>query len=169
MQYRFLLAGVLILAAIPVSDSNLLPQEKFNPKHISFHFSKQTTPFWKLGKHKEIATDTAVLKQHSWYAEAMKRIEEMEYEIKYDAAIKTYASPNRRQNLRSFYSGKKFTLQERDNHSDNWLLELTTKGVFANNRLLYSTDEKAGASQNGNSIRFYHKAGIWQRHLVPTL
>ncbi len=176
MQYRFLLAGVLILAAIPVSDSNLLPEEKFYPKHISFHFSEQTAPFWKLGKHKDIATDTAVLKQSSWYAEAMKRIEEMEYEIRYDAAIKTYASPNRRQNLRSFYSGKKFTLQERDNHSDNWLLELTTKGVFVNNRLLYSPDEKAGASQNGNSIRFNHsnfyteyinsKEGIRQNFII---
>ena len=154
MQYRFLLAGLLILAAIPFSESSLLPAAELYPQNISFHFARQATPFWEQGKPKDISTDTAALKLSNWYALAMKGIEEMEYEIKYDEATKSYASPNRKNNLRSFYTANTFTLLPRNDSIDKWELELKTLGVFVNNKLVYSPAQDAGVSLHQKTIRF---------------
>jgi FG-GAP-like repeat len=124
----------------------------FTHKPVDLSINQKGTP-----KSFSNQVDTAKLKQTGWYAAAMSSISESEYEIKFDAGSGTYASPNRSQNLRSFYSGKTFTLQPRKDSVDNWKLELLTKGVYAGNELVYLPNEQPLITQNGKSIQFNHQ------------
>lgn len=98
--------------------------------------------------------DTGQLKQSSWYADAIRNIEESEYEIKQVDNSNEFASPNRQQNLRAFYTADKFTLEPRAD--DNWKLELKVKGVYSGKRKIYSPKEDAIAVADKNNIQFNH-------------
>jgi hypothetical protein len=58
--------------------------------------------------------DINTLKQGSWYAEAMKQIQQKEYEFhKDDNTAATYVTPNRKNNLRFHYTENGFTVTPR--------------------------------------------------------
>ena len=101
MQFKFILAGIFLFLTFSIGDSFV--QREAELKISPLYFSKPVSPFWEPDSKKDLPTDTASLSQSSWYAEALKGIEESEYEIKYDEATKSYASPNRKNSLRSFY------------------------------------------------------------------
>lgn len=98
--------------------------------------------------------DTGQLKQSNWYADAIRSIEESEYEIKQVDKSRVFASPNRQQDLRAFYTADKFTLEPRAD--DNWKLELTVKGIYSGKKKIYSPKQNAIAVTNKNNIRFNH-------------
>ncbi len=99
-------------------------------------------------------TDTNALKQSNWYANAIRSIEESEYEIKQADNSHLFTSPNRQQNLRAYYTADKFTLEPRTD--DNWKLELTVKGVYSGKKKIYSPAQDAMAVTNKNNIQFNH-------------
>jgi hypothetical protein len=103
---------------------------------------------------KKTDMDTNALKQSSWYSNAIKNILESEYEIKQTGNTNEFASPNRQQNLRAYYSADKFTLEPRAD--DNWKLQLTLKGIYSGKKKIYSPEEDAIASTNKNRIQFNH-------------
>lgn len=57
--------------------------------------------------------DTASLKQGSWYNNAVKNIEESEYQFNWNEESNAYCTPNRHQNLRFFYTEDGFTVEPR--------------------------------------------------------
>ncbi|MEO7307341.1 MAG: FG-GAP-like repeat-containing protein [Ferruginibacter sp.] len=154
MKRKSLLAGIFLLITSVAYRSVELPMQV--SENVLFHFSKAGIPFWETNKQKNTSTDTASLKQSNWYAEAMKGIEETEYEIKYDANTKSYASPNRQNNLRAFYTADKFTLKPRDDSADKWKLDLTLQGIYSGKQKIYSPDAHAAVTQSGKTIRFNH-------------
>ncbi|HUR65547.1 MAG TPA: integrin alpha, partial [Chitinophagaceae bacterium] len=146
----FLLIGSLLLPLGIVQDRASLTAGKIQS---SFIIPSIQPVFSKLSAN---TADTASLKESSWYANAVGNIEESEYRIKYDEATQSYASPNRKQGLRSFYSAKTFSLLSRNDSANKWRLELTTKGVYANNKLIYAPDENATVTESDKSIQFNH-------------
>ena len=135
MKFKFWLAGIFSLSLVSTQDSRLSGTDNIGKYPFVFKLQKNNAnPFWKINPEKKQFTDTASLKQSNWYAEAMKGIEESEYEIKYDEAIKSYSSPNRKNNLRSFYTANTFTLQPRNDSADKWKLGLTLMGVYSGNQ-----------------------------------
>ncbi|MEP7255595.1 MAG: T9SS type A sorting domain-containing protein [Ferruginibacter sp.] len=154
MQYKFIFAGIFLFSTFSIGDSfvQLEAALKISP----MHFAKPALPFWEPGSKKDVTNDTASLKQSNWYTEALKGIEESEYEIKYDEATKSYASPNRKNNLRSFYTATTFTLQPRNDSADKWKLGLTLKGIYAGNQKIYSPTVNAVVTQSGKIIQFNH-------------
>jgi hypothetical protein len=100
--------------------------------------------------------DTAELKKGSWYRQVIKNIEESEYEIKYDEPTHNYVSPNRKQNLKAFYTSNQFALLPRNDSADKWKLKLELKGVYTGSRKLYSAAKNPVVTQNGNSVQFNH-------------
>ena len=155
MQVRFLLSLVFIFSIIGIHDACLIPRPEL--KEMTFHFSKKANadiPFWETGKKKDLATDTASLKQSNWFAETMKSIETKEYDIHYQEEYKTYSSPNRQNNLRAFYSTDKFTLAPRNDSADKWKLTLQLKGIYAGKELLYTPVKDPVVTNSNNTIRF---------------
>ena len=100
------------------------------------------------------SVDTNQLKKSNWYADAIKNIQESEYEIKSTGKINEFASPNRKQNLRAFYSTAKFILEPRVD--DNWKLQLTFKGIYSGKKKIYSPQEDAVVITEKNKIQFNH-------------
>ena len=164
MYIKYLLAGILIFPIISTGDSTCFTAMHLKKKDPVFNFEgvshnkktgkSVTAPFWELGKQKNATTDTNSLKQGNWYARVIKNIEESEYEIKYDKVTNSYASPNRKNNIRSFYTANTFTLLPRNDSSEKWNLKLTTVGVFAGRELIYSPDKNTGVTTSANKIQF---------------
>jgi Secretion system C-terminal sorting domain/FG-GAP repeat/FG-GAP-like repeat len=151
--------GFIIVALLFVPLFTTREQIVFNPqveKQLNFHLPFLSPSVQPTKPPKKTIIDTTQLKQSGWYADALKGIEESEYEIKYDKAARSYASPNRKNNLRSFYSPKTFTLIPRSENIDTWKLELSTLGVYAGKKLIYAPDENATVTQNEKRIRFNH-------------
>jgi hypothetical protein len=57
--------------------------------------------------------DTNALKNNGWYADAVKKLQQKEYEFNKEADSVTYSTPNRNNNLRFYYSRNGFTVQPR--------------------------------------------------------
>ncbi len=104
-----------------------------------------------------IILDTAELKKSNWYTDALHKITESEYEIKFDQGSGLYKSANRDQNLRAFYTGNTFRLQPRNDSAGKWDLRLTTRGIYADDKLLYLADSMPQVIQDRNNIRFRQK------------
>ncbi len=98
--------------------------------------------------------DTAELKKSNWYNDALHKITESEYEIKFDQESGLYKSANRDQNLRAFYTGNTFRLQPRNDSAGKWDLRLTTRGIYADEILMFQPDSIPRVIQDGNNIRF---------------
>lgn len=147
-----LLTLFLFLSFPAERKSNFLLNQQ---QEYSFRIPHLNLDFLEL-KKKDVVTDTVQLKKSSWYTDAIRNIEESEYEIKYDDVTHSYASPNRKHNLRSFYTSNNFTLLPRNDSTDNWELTLATKGIFADNKLVYTPDENAVVINSGKNIRFNH-------------
>ena len=157
MQIKLLLVFCFFCTFAPVHKASFT--RVAGSEEAEFHISKKlnsTVPFWETGRQKDLAADTASSKQSNWYADAMKGIEESEYEIKYDDATKTYTSPNRKNNLRSFYTANKFTLLPRNDSADKWKLDLTLQGVYSGTQKLFSPVSNPSVTQAGKTIRFNH-------------
>lgn len=134
------------------SDNHLHFSGGESNKALNFSFK---SPAQQTGK--TAMQDTAALKQSSWYANAVKSIEESEYEIKAGAQNNSFAAPNRKQNLRSTFTPSQFCISPRNDSTEKWSLQLTTLGIYSGNQLVFSADEKASVSQTGKTIRFNHQ------------
>ncbi|MBL0272634.1 MAG: FG-GAP repeat protein [Chitinophagaceae bacterium] len=153
--------GVFIVALI-LFPSFLLQRtmENVNNSAISqdntfrFHIPVTKLPALITGTKKKADIDTNDIKQSSWYANAIKQIEENEYEIKLVDKSTEFASPNRRQNLRAFYTADKFSLEPRAD--DSWKLQLTVKGIYSGKKKIYSPQENVLAATAKNKIQFNH-------------
>ncbi len=153
---RYFIPALFLL--LPVLSLNNAPSLFIQPTKLAFHLKPPVSPDIFNTQHtkQSPATDTTSLKQSNWYAEAMKGIEESEYEIKYDEASKSYASPNRKNNLRVFYTGDQFTLSPRNDSADKWKLDLTLQGVYSGKQKIYSPTANAVVTQSGKTIQFNH-------------
>lgn len=98
----------------------------------------------------------SALQSSNWFTGALRHIAESEYEIKYDTARRYYASSNRSQQLRSFFSPEIFSLQSRSNSTDQWKLELRTLGVFADNRKIYEPGTAVKTCVSKKNLQFHH-------------
>ncbi len=162
MHRKLSLFGIIIFSSIITSDSIPSAERELvcpvfdfaNSNRLNKKFTVPITKFWETGRKTNPVIDTASLKQSNWYAQAIRYIEESEYEIKYDEATQRYASPNRKNGLRSFYTGKTFTLLPRNDSNDNWKLELTTLGVYAGNKLIYAPVNNTVVSLSPKTIQF---------------
>ena len=154
MLYKFVLTGILIFSGLVIND--LIQSTGKAEMNLSFHFKSPAVDFWEPHNKKEAAVDTAALKQSNWYAQAMQGVSEKEYEINYDAAAKSYTSPNRKHNLRSLFTAKTFILQPRNDSADKWKLSLSLKGIYAGKQEVYAPVNNAAVTRSGKTIRFNH-------------
>jgi hypothetical protein len=127
-----------------------------NRQENAFHFQMPLAPYSSFitETQKKPDTDTNNLKQSNWYNNALKQIEESEYEIKPVDNSKEFASPNRQQNLRAFYSANTFTLEPRTD--DEWKLQLTMKGLYSGKNKICSLQDDAIIITEKNKIQFNH-------------
>ncbi len=150
---------VVAIAFIPLPQyftspviTNLPHKNAFNSTKLpSFKNSNTVSPF---ETKKNNTVDTAALKQSNWYAEVIKNIEASEYEIKKDEQSGLFCAPNRKQNLKAFYSSDQFTLTPRNDSADKWKLTLLLKGVYEGKNKLYTPVVNPVVTQNGKSIQF---------------
>jgi len=164
MRRKYLLVGFFLFLFISISNSPVLTVSRQSPDATAFNFTGTKKPgrtiarpanlFWEQGNEKDLSIDTASLKRTNWYSQAISRIMESEYEIKFDAHTNSYASPNRKNNLRSFYTANKFTLLPRNDSLDKWKLELTTLGIYADKKLIYSPGRNTVVTNDGKRIQF---------------
>ncbi len=149
------IAVLVLLPSIPLQQA--MEKENINSDRpgtgFRFHIPVISWPVLTAAP-KKAGIDTNDLKQSSWYADAIKNIQESEYEIKPAERANEFASPNRRQNLRAFYSADQFTLEPRAD--DNWKLQLTLKGIYSGKKKIYSPQEDAMAVIEENKIQFNH-------------
>ncbi|MDF3026962.1 MAG: repeat protein [Fluviicola sp.] len=103
-----------------------------------------------------------------WYAAIQKDLSEREYFITYDTEKKLFQSPNRSQNIRSYYSPGKLELQNRkDSLNHNWQATLKTIGVYADDKLIAAPQEQAGVAHNNNVIEYKHE-GFTEQYINNT-
>src|SRR5256885_17050103 len=111
---------IFILFFLWPAKDFVLPGNSFvgnyhNDKKSALHFF----PYLKQPSQKnKNAFDTSQLKQSDWYTQAINAIEAKEYGISFDKNKKNYTSPNRKQNLRAFYTANKFILQPRNDSTE---------------------------------------------------
>ena len=189
MHSKYLLTGFFILSFFYADQggSPMLPGTGSKNPGIRFAdrgFNrngnlKKEVPFWETKKSNPQQTDTAALKQSNWYADALKQIESREYNIAYREEFKSYTSPNRRNNLRAFYSNNAFVLTPRNDSFGKWKLTLSIDGIYSGKKKLLGLAENPQVSQNGNSIRFSNtgsfiteyvnsQEGVRQNFIIPT-
>ena len=138
---------------------NTSQNEKVTQFFKSLQYKKMSSSpgrFWETANEKEITTDTTALKQSGWYANAINAINAKEYEINYDRQLKSYTSPNRKNDLRALYTNNTFTLSPRNDSADKWKLELALQGIYSGKQKIYSLDANASVTRSGQAIRFNH-------------
>ena len=111
MQCKILLASVFLFPTLAANNSSVSP--KAITENISLHFNNPAVPFWELGNTKDLATNSSSLKQSNWYSDAMKNIAASEYQFKWEEKLNAYCTPNRKNNLRFFYTKKGFSVEPR--------------------------------------------------------
>ncbi|MGG9964033.1 FG-GAP-like repeat-containing protein [Ferruginibacter sp. SUN106] len=138
-----------------------LPQHFFSDsfKEVSprsdFVFTLKNTPAGNPFECKKSNTvDTSALKQSDWYAGVLKNIGESEYRINFDKNVQQYIAPNRKQNLRAFYTSNQFTVTPRNDSADKWKLTLTLNGIYAGSDQLFAPAQQPQINQSGQSIQF---------------
>lgn len=100
--------------------------------------------------HSSPATEAAAAGDSStWYQQALGRIRQGEYTIKYGSSIRSYTSPNRAQNLRVRYRGNGFSVTPRVDSPKLWRLDLRLEGIGKGGEQLIPTAE---ADSAGNAI-----------------
>lgn len=98
------------ILAIPVAVAIVKPHS-VPAKPLAFHVTPDLIPT-KISAAKQAGgTDSASLKNSSWYAEAMKNLAKKEYEFKPVADEGGYVTPNRQNNLHFTYNDKGFTVK----------------------------------------------------------
>ena len=162
MTHKILITGFLLFPMLKMGTVSLHTTTKtLNNQTAKRFFSLprfnkmplKTSNFWNTAKE-EIAADTTALKQSGWYAAAVSSINAKEYEINYDPKYKIYTSPNRRQNLRAFYTSDRLTLKPREDGKDKWQLALQLNGIYAGKKKLYMPSKNPTISEASNNIRF---------------
>jgi hypothetical protein len=98
-----------------------------------------------------------------WYAAMQKDLSLREYHISYDSLIGSYQSPNRKQNIRSYYAPGEWKLQNRE-AGHNWNVTLKTLGIYADGKQVASPGFTSSPALKSNSIEFRHK-GFTEQYL----
>lgn len=154
MRFRSFLVLLLIIPASLGHGYHSYNDQPAKSTLISWlkHLHTPVPAFCATGK--KANTDTTSLQQSSWYAETMKGITEKEYEIRYDKTTDRYASPNRKNNLRAYYSANQFTLVPRNDSADKWKLDLTIKGIYSGRNKVYTVASKPVVTGKGEDLQF---------------
>jgi hypothetical protein len=101
---------VMVLPVVPKMTGNLAGHPT---KAVSFTIKSFPGNIIPAAKKQLTASDPGMLKEGSWYTEAMKNLEQKEYEFHQDDSAGTYTTPNRHNNLRFHYSENGFTAEPR--------------------------------------------------------
>lgn len=88
---------------------------------------------------------------------AVRKVEQMEYNISFDPDRKMLQSPNRAHNLRAYYKPGRLIVSSRvDNSAPQVAFELINKGIYADRKLLYVPDARAGNELKENRLIMDH-------------
>jgi len=103
---------VVLLLCFSISIHDVTPREKpvRIPKillPLSVSLSPSATP-------SSNQVDTTAIKQSGWYNEALKNINESEYNIQPGKNTEAYTAPNRSQDIRSYFTSSTFTITPRN-------------------------------------------------------
>ncbi|MFT3705933.1 MAG: FG-GAP-like repeat-containing protein [Agriterribacter sp.] len=151
-----LLACIAALAPFFISESKQVPSKKNDQAYAkpaaAVSGKEKTIPFHNT----PVAYDKHAT--NKLYAD----IEQREYFIQADPLRGGYQSPNRKQNIRSYYTPGKWQLQNRTNTHYDWKLDITTIGVFADGAGFAMPAKKTTGKNVGNAIDFKYPLFIEQ-------
>ncbi len=106
----FTLAAVAAIAPLSqkISTDDLVGRSEQSNSAIRLHFKNTDAgKFWEPEKKKTEAWS------QNWMSSAQENIRKSEYNFKWEKKFKAYCTPNRKNNLRFFYTDKGFTVEPR--------------------------------------------------------
>lgn len=87
--------------------------------------------------------------------EIYRGIKQREYQISFDKKGRGYQSPNRRHNIRSFYRGGQWEMQNRmDSAGHNWKLTMKTEGIYADGKRIAVPTNEPTVIAKDNQVDF---------------
>ena len=108
--------------------------------------------FTSIGQINKVKQESASGK--GWIEKVQQNITEMEYFVSYDEGFDRYQSPNRVQDIRSYYSPGLWQLQNRiDSAGDNWKLCIRNQGVYADG-VFFNRKVESKTTITENKIQF---------------
>jgi hypothetical protein len=105
---------------------------------------------FSFGNHQLLDTNA------NFMASIQLGIKQMEYHISFDSMSGSFQSPNRHNNIRSYFRPGEFTMQNRiDSVGYNWMVKLTNEGIYADDSIIAypQTDAVLMAAYNKLSIQ----------------
>jgi hypothetical protein len=161
MKSKFLF---FLIAILPISQKINISKNANTALPAIGHF-KVTRANCFIETPKTIpAVDTSQLKQSSWYATAMKNMEQGEYHFKKVEKTNNYSTPNRKNNLRFYYDENGFSVEPRTTQIPIGEFNATKRPdeikykTIANWKVAFNLDKKQigkGAWQvNGNKAEY---------------
>lgn len=145
-----LLTCLLLLLSLSIGESqNSISHPIGNQEAVPFFSMKYALlPDSKPAIQKP---DTA----QNWWATVQQQIAAMEYEVSFDTAVGKYQSPNRRQNIHSYYQPGQWQLHNlADSTGHNWQLGISTLGIFADGQPLAMPNDKPVAKSSSGQFTF---------------
>nr|MBP6432089.1 FG-GAP repeat protein [Ferruginibacter sp.] len=106
-----LLALSVGITALPLTQKMVSVQS--NKPAYQFKFVNTITNNLFEQKKETKTSSPEDLKQGSWYSNALQHIEQSEYQFKWEEKFKAYCTPNRKNNLRFFYTTDGFSAEPR--------------------------------------------------------
>ena len=108
-------------------------------------------------------------------ASLMQDIQQREYFIQPTQKANRYQSPNRKQNIRTYYEPGLWTMRHR-NSGDDWRLTFRTAGLYADGVSIHEKDELKDVTVNRDQIDFEYthyveqyinnQAGVRQNFII---
>ncbi|MFI5203498.1 MAG: hypothetical protein ACHQF2_03290, partial [Flavobacteriales bacterium] len=145
----FFLFALIFSLRISESVVKTNPEISFLITRAKSTSSKIKKPVVAESKHSEIP--------ESWVHHIEGQIELQEYYVSFDKITGAFQSPNRKHNLRAYYTPGKFRLKSRkDTGNQPWDLSLTNLGVYVDDTLFLLPNECATSITGHDSIRFLH-------------
>ena len=121
----------------------------------ALRFPKETSLLQtSRSKNAEIASvDDIPMQTHTTVQGMIRR---REYDITRDRTTGRLQSPNRAQGLRAYYQPGLLSISKRDTSTSTPLLELKTKGIYADDCLVHAPDPNAAIEKSENRLLVHH-------------
>lgn len=141
--YAYLLIPLVIFCfSVYQKNDQTASSEKESPKHLS-----QTV----IPQKNDLLPDSAAIRN------IRNVIAEREYHITYDDQTRRFQSPNRKQNLRATYEPGALTIRKRvDSTHSGFTVKILNKGVFADDKLLYTALPGSAVAHSENKVVIDH-------------
>ena len=151
----FIKFALLLLSISFISNYDIDDNRKYsvvqNPQNQAGNSIEEASVNAK--NHKEFLDTNA-----NWMATIQHNISQQEYHIHFDSIENAYQSPNRKNNIRSYFRPGEFSMQNRkDSTGYDWKLTLINKGIYTNGTLLEMPENEATVFNDENEINFKHK------------